>query len=222
MQQSENSAARGKDATTHAVNQAQHVPGTIHATIQRLRTITVAILSHLKRRLGPIVVAAALAHTTPSLADAQSVERSRSAALLVGLGAGRYPYSPLPGSRDSRPLRATLTAGGEAEFANDWQWLVEGQLAFSPGVCSDVCPGAGVAAAAAVQRRVIDDAPERIGIAFGPALFYTDFNGAEAGAGVRMDFGVLRGVGPRLGVQYGRLSGGHDIATVHVMLRLRN
>lgn len=172
------------------------------------------------RRLGPIVLAAVLAHTTPSLADAQRVERGRSGALLVGLGAGRYPYSPLPGSRDSRPLRATLTAGGEAEFANGWQWLVEGQLAFSPGVCSDVCPGAGVAAAAAVQRRVIDDAPERIGIAFGPALFYTDFNGAEAGAGVRMDFGVLRGVGPRLGVQYGRLSGGHDIATVHVMLRL--
>lgn len=179
-------------------------------------------MNHVRRALGFVAFAVSLAQTWSSTAAAQGAARSRSAALLIGAGAGRYPFTPLPGARDSKPLSAMLTAGVEGEFADNWNWLVEGEFAFNPGACADVCPSTGPAATASVQRRIIAEAPERIGIAFGPSLFYTDFDGAEVGAGVRMDIGVLRRIGPRLGVQYGLLSGGHSLATVHVMLRLGN
>lgn len=179
-------------------------------------------MQHAWRTLGSIAFAVSFVLASASTANAQGAPRSRSAALLIGAGVGRYPFTPLPGARDSKPLSAMLTAGVEGEFTDYWNWIVEGQFAFNPGACADVCPNTGGAATASVQRRIIDDAPERIGIAFGPSLYYTDFNGAEMGAGVRMDFGVLRRVGPRLGVQYGLLSGGHSLATVHLMLRLGN
>lgn len=156
-------------------------------------------------------------------AAAQNASKvDRSSEFSVGLGVGRLPFDPLPNSRTTKPLRAILSIGGGTEFRRDLQWYAEGQLGFSPGVCSDVCPGAGVLGAVAVQRRIIDDAPERVGLAVGPALYYSSFDGANAGVGVRMDFGFLRGVGPKLGTQYGILSSGKTVATVHLMIRLGN
>jgi hypothetical protein len=80
-------------------------------------------MNHVRRALGFVAFAVSLAQTWSSTAAAQGAASSRSAALLIGAGAGRYPFTPLPGARDSKPLSAMLTAGVEGEFADNWNWL---------------------------------------------------------------------------------------------------
>lgn len=141
---------------------------------------------------------------SPSVTSIAAQDAPRYPGLLVGIGTARYPR---PRDVEDGAVTGYHAVGmiGLEMPAGKW-WSVASSIGggFLPGACGGGCaPPSGILSLEARRAIGATDA----GIALGPSVERTWFDGARTGFGVVAVMGELRGTGPRFLLRAHRLSG---------------
>lgn len=122
------------------------------------------------------------------------------------LGIGGFPR---PRDIESGATEAGQVLAGAAVELSNHRVLVSAALArgFQPVACAGGCAPEGRIAELAVVVPVVRAFDGRGTLALGPILGQSTFDGRRWMAGAALSAGVTRGLGPRLVIRYGALSG---------------
>ena len=157
------------------------------------------------RTPSAVVLAAVLLAWSASVVQPLHAQAARRhAGLLVGVGTARYPRPRDVEDGSVTGQHAVLSIGLEVPAGERWFLAPSIGGGFLPGACGGGCaPPSGIVSLAA--RRALG--PTDAGLALGPSVERTWFDGARTGIGVSAVVGELRGTGARFQVRFHRLSG---------------